>query len=662
MKNLLVIVLVITSVFVRAQGIQDSVFHIKEVPILFRGNFNKDEAGMKETRVDSLVLLNKISLSLSDLLSENTSVFVKSSGRGALATASFRGTAASHTQVLWNGMSINSPMTGTVDFSLIPVCMVDNMTMRHGAASIADNSGGLGGAISLSNMVNWQNRLSVRYSQGVGSYSTFNEFADLGYGHLKVQGRTRLFHSYSANDYTFKNMRRPNIGENGELTFPSDTNKNADYMMYGLLQEVYWRVNTQSTFSLKYWGQYADRAIPTVISYEGDVNSNISTQTDADHRVIADYKIYTENSRLSISGGYSHKNLDYVAKHLIVGAGIFPTVFSQSTQQNYLGRIDYQQSFDNSISAQANLSVSYFDVSSVDTVSKLGYDKDRSQTSLLLSVRKNFANRLNLNLTLRQDYIDNELVPLIPYLGFDFRLFSDINLLLKGNVARNYHQPSLNDLYWIPGGNPNLCPEEGISFELGAEYQAQVYNSQISSELTYYRSDIDNWIVWLPNFKGYWEPLNIKRVLSTGLECSLKISGALQKFKYRASGTFSYSKSTNYGDSRVWGDDSYGKQLVYVPLYSGNVLVNVEYQGFYVNYQFNSYSERFTTSSNEVTSRERLYPYFMNDVYVGKKLAVWMLDTNLEFRIYNLFNERYHSELFRPMPRQHYMLQLTVKF
>ena len=130
-----------------SQGMQDSVFVIEEVAITKERIFVKEKAGMKQTHVDSVVLQNKASVSLSDLLSENTSVFIKNHGRGALATASFRGTSPSHTQVSWNGININSPMAGMVDFSLIPVYIIDELKLNHGSASLADRSGGIGGSI-----------------------------------------------------------------------------------------------------------------------------------------------------------------------------------------------------------------------------------------------------------------------------------------------------------------------------------------------------------------------------------------------------------------------------------------------------------------------------------------------------------------------------------
>lgn len=662
MKRFIFFFIIFYSLSAHSQGITDTIIMIEAVPVYYRAGVTSGGGGSKEIRADSVVLLNKLGLSISDLLSENTSIFVRNSGRGANATAAFRGTAASHTQVLWNGMYINSPMTGSVDLSLIPVFLIDNVSMRYGSASIVDNSGGLGGAIKLSNGVDWQNSLAVRLSQGLGSYGTFNEFADLTLGSTALQVRTRLFHNRSANDYTFKNMRRPQIAENGELTFPIDTNKNADYTLFGLLQEFYWRVNPSNVLSVKYWGQRANRAIPTVISYEGDVNSNLSRQTDADHRLVAEYRFNGQWGDCQVNTGFSQQKINYLAEHLIAGAGRFPTVDSRSRQRMYYGKIDYQRAFADNWRIRTNVQLNFFDVTSVDSVVGTGYSTKRLQTAMLLSVRKTFVDRLNLNLTLRQEMVDNELVPLIHYFGFDYQPLANVALWFKGNIARNYHQPSLNDLYWVPGGNPDLQPEEGVAVEFGAEYRLRAPLVELGAELTYYRADINQWIVWLPNFKGYWEPRNVKRVLSTGLEGTLKIDGMVQKFNYRLSGTVTYSKSINYGDVSVWGDNSYGKQMVYVPLFSGNVLVNVEYNGFYLNYQFNSFSERFTTSSNEIQSRQRLYPYFMNNLCFGKLLNFSRLHATVELRIYNLFNERYHSELLRPMPRRNYLLQISLKY
>ncbi len=645
-----------------SQGIRDSVFQIKTVEVAAEKIFDKNEAGMKATKVDTMVLKEKINLSLSELLSENTPVFIKSHGRGALATASFRGTAASHTQVNWNGININSPMVGMVDFSLIPVYVIDDMQLKHGTASIADQSGGLGGSININNRVDWGNKLSAKYLQGIGSYHTFDEFLHLSGGNKKLQVSTRLYHNYSKNDYTFINRGIGNIDPNtGQITNPLDTNDKADFTKYGLLQELYYRPNYHNTFSVKYWGQWADRTIPRATSYEGPDNSNLNKQADNDHKAVADWKHISEKSKWVLRSGYSEKQLDYTLKNQVPGLGLVPAIYSESKQQSFFNKLNYTYQLNTNLTIEAALDYNYHDVSSRDSVKKTGYTQDRNEFSAFLSVRKNVFDRLNFNLMLRQDWVDDAWTPLVPFLGFDFSLLKDKSLLLKGNIARNYHQPSLNDLYWQPGGNPNLLPEKGLSFELGLEYQKVIKQHLIKTELTAYRSDIDNWIIWIPSYKGYWEPRNIKRVLSQGIEYNLSVKGQLGQLGYQLAGNYAYTSSVNYGNPLVWGDESYGKQLVYVPLHSGNALVNLTYKGFYITYQHNSYSERFTTSSNEITKRDWLYPYFMNDMILGKDFKIKRLKISAEFKIYNLFNETYHSILYRPMPKRNYMLLIMIQ-
>lgn len=205
LKTKTLILFVLLSQTAIGQSMLDSIIHIPEVEISAESAFKKEEAGMKETHIDSTLLSIKTNNSLSDILSENTTVYIKNYGRGALSTASFRGTAVSHTQVSWNGININSPMSGIVDFSLIPLYIVDEMSLQHGASSIPYQSGGLGGHISIGSTVNWNNRFSGRYYQGAGSYSSFDEFGQINFGNKGFQSKSRFYHSYSKNNYSYKN-------------------------------------------------------------------------------------------------------------------------------------------------------------------------------------------------------------------------------------------------------------------------------------------------------------------------------------------------------------------------------------------------------------------------------------------------------------------------
>lgn len=646
---------------INAQTLPDTIF-LPSFEIIENYIQEKETAGMKKGKVDYIVMKEKMNVSLSELLSENTTVFIKNHGRGALATASFRGTAASHTQVTWNGMNINSPMTGTVDFSLIPVYIIDDLNLKYGAASIMDNSGGLGGSINIANTADWNNRFNIKYLQGIGSYSTFDEFLQIGWGKSNIQLKTRIYHNYSKNDYTYLNRSILNYNPiTGDYENPIDTNSNANYTKYGLLQEVYFKPNNKNIVSAKYWFQNADRTIPRATSYEGPDNSNLNNQADQHHKLVAEWARYGKKSKLHLQSGYYYENLLYTLMNNVIGVGLIPAIYSKSNQQGIVNKFSYKYDFRKDFTIDASINANYFMVNSVDTVKNTGYSNNRPEFSASIGLSKSFWKRLNLNLILKQDYIDSGFTPFVPYFGFNYKILKGKSLYLKGNISRNYHYPSLNDLYWQPGGNPDLLPENGLSFEVGSEYLYYKDKFKIQSELTFFRNDIDNWIVWLPSYRGYWEPMNINKVLSQGVELDLKIHFGLRKWNFKIAGSYAYTSSKNYGDPSVWGDESYGKQLVYVPLHSGNVLVNIEYKGFYITYQHNSYSERFTTSSNDVTRRDWLYPYFMNDLFFGKEFNFNKITVSAEFKIYNLFNETYHSVLYRPMPKRNYMLQLLFK-
>ena len=78
------------------------------------GNAN---SGSRVSVIEMAILNSNRTRSLAELLSDNSVIYIKSLGQGALATASFRGTSSAHTRVNWNGININPPMSSTFDRS-----------------------------------------------------------------------------------------------------------------------------------------------------------------------------------------------------------------------------------------------------------------------------------------------------------------------------------------------------------------------------------------------------------------------------------------------------------------------------------------------------------------------------------------------------------------
>ena len=133
-KYLLFSILLVSPSMLLSQGMTRRVYRIGEV--IFFGKRPMKEIGVQKTKFDSLALKENIALSMADILTFNSSVFVKSYGRATLSTVAFRGTSPSHTQVIWNGMRINNPMLGMTDFSTIPSYFIDQASLLHGTSSV----------------------------------------------------------------------------------------------------------------------------------------------------------------------------------------------------------------------------------------------------------------------------------------------------------------------------------------------------------------------------------------------------------------------------------------------------------------------------------------------------------------------------------------------
>ena len=88
--------------------------------------------------------------------------------------------------------------------------------------------------------------------------------------------------------------------------------------------------------------------------------------------------------------------------------------------------------------------------------------------------------------------------------GMVFNLWRKV-LQVKGNVAYNYRFPGMNDLYWRPGGNPEVKPEDGYSYDASVAYRKQLCRGlSLDAEVSGYLMYIDNWILWLPKDGNQW--------------------------------------------------------------------------------------------------------------------------------------------------------------
>ncbi|MEI6696029.1 MAG: TonB-dependent receptor plug domain-containing protein [Bacteroidota bacterium] len=593
--------------------------------------------GLKISEIDTVIISQQINASLADLLSNYTPVFIKTYGQGSLATASFRGCNASHTQVLWNDVAINSPMIGQMDFSMIPVFFMDDLKLIYGGSSLSNNSGGLGGSINIANKPD-KEKLKIQYTQQIGSFSTYGSFLKLGIGNKNLKSTTRLMFLTSENDFSFKNNAVASVD------FPLEIRKDAGFKQYGVLQELYFQPGFRDQISFKLWLQKNDRNIPQPLIVS--TFSENEKQKNSFYRGIINWKHYQGKAKLETNLSYLHDFLNYTNKIAFIN--------SDNTVNAICGKLKYNYEFSPII--MLNLGSSY-EFNSVNSNNYSGL-KEQKLFATFAGFSSALSKRLFANFIVRQEVNNSKTLPLLPSLGIDYKFLKTYNLLLKAHVSKNYHLPSLNDLYWFPGGNPDLLPEDGFSAESGCSYETDATKTlSIYSEASYFYTNISNWILWQPDaIFRYWTPINLKEVTSSGVELTTRIKFEMKKCMLKLNAYYTFTSAKNLKSIHL-NDQTVDKQLIYTPLHSINFDFRAEWKNYFANYTLHYTGKRFTNTSNT-----RYMPdYMISDVTIGSILYLKnMKSICFQINVNNILDKDYQAIAWQPMPGRN--MEILVKF
>ena len=633
--------------------------------VMVYGQRPMKEIGTQQTKFDSVVLKENIALSMADILTFNSSIFVKSYGRATLSTVSFRGTSPSHTQVTWNGMRINNPMLGMTDFSMIPSYFIDDASLLHGTSSVNETGGGLGGAVKMSSKPAQNKGFGLQFIQGIGSFKTFDEFLRLTFGNDHWQVSTRAVFSTSPNDYKYRNHdKKENIyDENMNIVgqyYPVERNRSGSYRDFHLLQEVYYNTGKGDRLGLNAWYINSNRELPMLTTDYGDDISFDNRQREQTFRGILSWDHIRSNWKVSAKAGYIYSWVAYDYKR-DVGNGVMAHMTrSRSKINTVYGQADGEYSLGKKWLFTASLAAHQHFVESRDkniilqqgNKGIVGYRKARIELSGSASIKWRPIDRLGLSVVVREEMYGKEWTPIIPAFFVDGVLSKVGNITAKASVSRNFRFPTLNDLYFLPGGNPNLRKESGWSYDAGVSFavgKKGIYT--LKGSATWFDSYIHDWILWLPTTKGFFSPKNIKDVHAYGVELKADLNVALTKeWQLTLDGTYSWTPSINHGEPISAADQSVGKQLPYVPKHSATVTGRISWRKWSFLYKWCYYSERFTMSSNDISLTGKLPNYFMSNISLEKILSFRWADLSLKGTINNLFNEEYLSVLSRPMP------------
>lgn len=599
-----------------AQNLPDTMYQLPGVNVVSTGS--KSSTGLKCQSLDSSDLHSG---SLGDKLSQHTTAFIRSAGPGNLASISLRGTSSQQTAILWNGFDIRATGAGMIDFSLLPAIVFDEVTIISGGNSALHGSGAMGGSLLLKTETVFSRQRELRAGFMAGSFHSSSGFIQVRQGTQKLGISLTGFCTRNKNDFPYQQNNEPKI------------NSHAAQRQTGMMAEFGWKPYRNQQFRLSAWVQDSWREIPPSLT---SINMN-AERRDRSYRFIPEWKLFAGSGVFKLKAAVFHDDLHYLEKP----DNSLISLDSRILNDLHSVEFGYSRSLRNHLEIDAGLRFSSY----VVDLNTYGGVNSSQESSLWLSLQHTaLSGKVISSLNFRLLQTPSHRVIPIASAGMDFKILP--HLLWNVSLSGNYRLPALNDLYWIPGGNPKLQPEQSRNAETGLKwYLTSTDNKIFEFHTNLFYSDFHDYIAWIPG-SPYFYAANIRKVNIQGSESGFSLQIPLLRIQVKSGLDYSWLQS-RYRNALNSLDESLGKQLIYVPQHRLNFNSSLTYKRFSLKYFQNYTGKVFVTSDNSTA----LKAWSVSNAVLTARFSLnRLLSLQSEIEIRNIWNAEYQVVQYYPMP------------
>ncbi len=604
MKNLFFLLVFLSSA-AKLFGQQDTI-NLETINLADR-YLNYSETGHKTILSDSIIHRN--GKSLTDLLNFNSLIYFKENGAGMVSSPAFRGTTASQTAVIWNGININSKMLGQTDFNTVNSMAYDNLMVRPGGGSIGYGSGAIGGSVHLNNEIRFSQGLKNRFFASYGEFKTYS--ADLK-------------SSWSDDNFSFSvNLGRTGSDNNYKSPKSKQENLNGHFWNNNLSMTAAYKINSKN--KLKFYGNIfdGDRHFPLV--------SPSAMRTK--------YHDYNTRSMIEWDGGFNRISSNLKLVRLGEEYKYYPNASSNNYEygdsESWIAKYDVGYGIRNlSLNLIADYEYSRLKGSVIEFAK-------RNTASAGILLKHRIFEKLLYEASVRKEFSDSYTAPFLYSFGLSWQVKPYYRLSF--NTSKNFRMPTFNDLFWPGSGNLDLKAESSQQYEINN----QLNFGNFSFNLNAYHNDIKDLIQWIPVGSNS-VPENVTAVKINGIEALVNYYYIRNNHKLEINMAYGYTSSEN---------QKLKKQLIYVPSHRANAAAAYSIKKFTSYYQFSYNGKIFTDSQNT----KPLKDYGLSNIG-----AEWNFgadrNLNLGVQVRNLFNKEYQNLINRPMPGRNYNVYVNFKF
>ncbi len=574
--------------------------------------------------IDSSSLFRHLGGAISDVLQRNTPIALRSYGPGNLSTTSVRGGTAQQTSVLWNGFNIQNPMLGQNDLSTLPVGIIDDLTFAAGGNAALNGNATQAGMIGINNVKPASNATSILISNEVGSFGKLSNLARLKTAGKSIGIDISAYRQSAQNNFLYLN---PFAGNENTRSIQS----NSDYLQYGGLAQLYGKIGKYNEFNVRVWIQDNERGTGKPLA----LDRSTARLHNKFLRTSAEFKRYHRNSTTKIASAFFNEHLNY--------NNSLSDLVSNSQFYTSLVTIENERKLNDLI--RMNVGV----LQTLESVNNDSYTLGTTRLRFapyLLLLRNSKNQKLISKFGLRKEW-NHQLInaPFTGHLGLIYNLSDFVQV--ESNYSRNYRLPTLNDLYYQPGGNTEILPENGWNIDAAAKWTRKLFEAKV----TYFRNEYYNRIVWQPSTNGYWTAGNTYSK-GHGIEFSARIKSNPTRNHMAAGWIGTLQKS----------EDANGLNVLYVPNSMGNIFLEVNKPKWNLKIN-NQYMGKRTLWGSNVAGGE-LASFNLVDIMFNYTLKLQKHSNitlgSLGLKVLNVLNKNYQMDISYPMPGRNYSVQLNI--
>jgi len=434
-----------------------------------------------------------------EVLEEVVDARVNSYGSmGAGSGITLRGSSANQVLVMVDGRPVNVASVGMADLSMYPVDQIERIEVIRGPGSVLYGAGAMAGVVNIVTK-DPPKQLQTDLSASYGTKNTRilqldngAKIGDVGYLITASQNASDGWRENSACDgYNIAGKLDYDMTQESRLVLNSGFSRQNK----GVPGSTSWQTPDAKQYDQQYWFDLTHK-------YEFETNTCLTSKAflNQNWQEYKDPDSFTDDiSRNQKTGLDVQQTLPVGEKQLLLG-GIY-------------------------------LENDYVNIKDAGGVSRIGGNRDLFTGAGFLQDEISFLEKFVVTPGLRYDIQSKWGAELSPKISGLYKIIEGTRL--KASIGRGFRAPTVDELYWrddYSEGNPDLKPEDSLSYDAGIQQQL---GEKSMFQVSLFQSHVKNMIAWFDDGKGIYKAENVNDAFLQGVETELRaqltkeISGAL---------------------------------------------------------------------------------------------------------------------------------------